>query len=209
MSLTRKKIADLDTSGAAKAANKAAKQARAASSAATANATSAAQNAAVAAQNATAAATSAAQNASGAAQVAAANVTKGVKERVYVARAWAAPRLESAADYTAKTVAPKVSSALRTTARQVSPPEAKSSKRTVLTWSVLGAAIAAALGAAAALARSRYRAAIAADTEAADEEVLGDSTGSEPAPVTPESAATPSGEGTDASVNGRVTTPGW
>jgi len=187
MSLTRKKIADLDTSGAAKAA----KQARAASSAATANATSAAQNA------------------SGAAQVAAANMTKGVKDKVYVARAWAAPRLESAADYTANTVAPKVSSALRTTARQVSPPETKSSKRAVLTWSVLGAAIAAALGAAAALARSRYRAAIAADTEAADEEVPGDSTGSKPAPATPETAATPSGEGTDASVNGRVTTPGW
>jgi hypothetical protein len=194
MSLTRKKIAGLDTSGATKAA----KQARAASAAASANATSAAQNAAIVAQNASAAA-----------QVAAANLSKGVKDKVYVARGWAAPQLESAADYTANTLAPKVSSALRTTARQVSPPEAKRSRRTVLTWSVLVAAIAAALGAAAAVARSRYQAAIAADTEAADEEVLGDSTGSKPAPADPDTATTPDDQGTDTSANGRVTTSGW
>jgi hypothetical protein len=203
MFLTRKKIAGLDTRGATKAA----KQARAASSVAAANASTAAQNAATAAQNATAAAVSAAHQASGAAQVAAANLSNGVKDKVYVARAWAAPRLESAADYTANTVAPKVSSALRTTARQVSPPPRKNSKRTVLTWSVLGAAIAAALGAAA-LARYRYRAAIAADTEAADEEVLGDSTGSKPAPNTTETS-TASGQSADVTANGQVTTAGW
>lgn len=204
MSLTSKKIAHLDT----RRATKAAKQARAASSAATANAASAAQNAATAAQNAAAAAASAAHQASGAAQAAATNLSNGVKEKVYIARAWAAPRLEDAADYTAKTVAPKVSAALRTTARQISPPARKSSKRNVLTWSLLGAAIAAALGAAAALARSRYRAAIAADTEVADEEVLGDSTGSKPASTNPETA-TGNDQGTDAAANGKVTTAGW
>jgi hypothetical protein len=187
MSSTTKKIADLDTRGAAKAA----KQARAASSAAAANATNAAQNAAVAAQ------------------AAAANLSRGVKGKIFIARAWAAPHLESAADYTASTVAPKVSDALRTTARQISPPQKKSSTRAVLTWSMLGAAVAAAAGAAVALLRARYRAAIAADSEAADEEVPGDSTGSKPASATPESAATPTGQGTDASVNGQVTTSGW
>lgn len=218
MSLTRK-TADLDTSGTVKAA----KRARAASSAAAANAASAAQNAAAAAQNAAGVAQTAAQNAAvvatnvaqaagDAAQTAATGLSKGVKDGVYTARRWAAPRLEYAADYTSNTVAPKVSAALRATARQVSPPKATSSKRTVLTWSVLGAAIAAALGAAAAVAvRYRYRAAIAADSETADEEVLGDSSGSQPAPVSPDStqsaAAKAQEQGTETSVNGQVSAP--
>jgi hypothetical protein len=213
MSLTWKKTADVDTSSTIKAA----KQARKASSAAAANASSAAQNAASAAQNAAnlaaAATASAAQNASGAAQTAAAGVTKGVKQGVYSARSWAGPRLDSAAEYCTTTVAPKVSAALHSTARQVTPPEAKSSKRSVVTWSLLGAAILAALGAAAAAARYRYRAAIEADSEAADEEVLADSAGSQAAPNSPEgtrpTAEKPKGQDAETSVNGQVTASGW
>ena len=213
MSLTWKKTADVDTSSTIKAA----KQARKASSAAAANASSAAQNAASAAQNAAnlaaAAAASAAQNASGAAQTAAAGVTKGVKQGVYSARSWAGPRLDSAAEYCTTTVAPKVSAALHSTARQVTPPEAKSSKRSVVTWSLLGAAILAALGAAAAAARYRYRAAIEADSEPADEEVLADSAGSQAAPNSADGtqpmAEKPKGQDAETSVNGQVTASGW
>ena len=199
MSLTWKKTADVDTSSTIKAA----KQARKASSAAAANASSAAQNAA-----------SAAQNASGAAQTAAAGVTKGVKQGVYSARSWAGPRLDSAAEYCTTTVAPKVSAALHSTARQVTPPEPKSSKRSsVVTWSLLGAAVLAALGAAAAAARYRYRAAIEADSEAADEEVLADSAGSQAAPNSPDGtqpiAEKPTGQDAETSVNGQVTASGW
>jgi len=217
MSLTRKRTADLSTSSTVEAV----KRARMASSAAAANATSAAQNAALAAQNAagvaqTAAqnasviATNAVQNASDAAQTAATDLTKEVKRGVYTARSWAAPRLESAADYCTTTVAPKVSSALRTTARQVRPADTTSSKRSMLTWSVLGASILAALGAAAALARYRYRAAIAADSETADEEVPADSSGSQPAPTSPDGAQSKAGKPADQgseSVNGRVSAP--
>jgi hypothetical protein len=225
MSLTRKKPADLDTSSTIKAV----KRARTASSAAAANAAVAAQNAALAAQNAVGVAQSAAQNAavvaanaaqnaSGAAQTAAAGLNKGVRQGVYTARSWAAPRLDNAADYTTSTVAPKVSAALRTTARQVSPPAKKSSKRSpVLTWSVLGAAILAALGAAAAAVRYRYRSAIAADSEAADEEVPADSPAtdspdSQAAPASPDAAqptaGKPKDQGNETSVNGRVTASG-
>jgi hypothetical protein len=226
MSLTRKKTAELNTSSTVKAA----KRAQAASSAAAANATNAAQNAALAtqnaagvaqtaAQNAAVIAASTAQNASGAAQTAAANLSNGVRQGVYTARTWAAPRLEVAADYTTATVAPKVSAALRSTARQVSPADTTTSKRSVVTWSVLGAAVLAALGAAAAVMRYRYRAAIAAETETADEteteseEVLGDSTGSQPASASPDDAeseaAKPTVQSPETPVNGRVTTPGW
>jgi trimeric autotransporter adhesin len=220
MSLTRKKTAELNTSSTVKAA----KQAQKASSAAAANAASAAQNAAltaqnaaglaqVAAQNAAVVATTAAHNASDVAQTAAAGLSKGVRQRVYTARSWAAPRIDNAADYCSTTVAPKVSAALRTAARQVSPAETPSSKRSsVLTWSVLGATILAALGAGAALARRRYRAAIAADSEATDEEVLADSSDSQAAADspdgTPSAAAKPKDQGTETSVNGRVTATG-
>ena len=221
MSLTRKKAAEVNTSGTIKAA----KRAQKASSAAAASAVSAAQYAAltaqnaagvaqVAAQNAAVVATNAAQSASDAAQTTAASLSKGVKQGVYTARSWAAPRLDSAADYTTTTAAPKVSAALRTTARQISPADMKSSKRySVLTWSLLGAAILAALGAAAAVARYRYQAAIAADSERADEEVLADSSGSKAAPVSPDGTQPTDGKAKDqdaeTSVNGRVTTTGW
>jgi hypothetical protein len=226
MSLTSKKTADLGTRSAARAAQRA----RAARSAASANASNAAQNAALAAQNAAGLAqaaaqnaavlaASAAQNATSVAQTAADGVSKGVRQGVYTARSWAAPRLDSAADYCTTTVAPKVSSALHTTARQVSPAGTKSTKRTsMLTWSLLGAAILAGLGAAAAMARYRYRSAVAAESETADEEVLADSEGSQAAPVSPDGnratapAQADAGKedpGTEAPVNGRVKTSGW
>ena len=220
MPLKSKKTAALDTSSTVKAA----RRARTASSAAVANATSAAQNAAAAAQNAaglaqTAArnaavmATSAAQNAGDVAPTTATGVSKGVRQRVYSARTWAAPRLDDAAEYATSTVAPKVSAALHSTASKVRPADAKSKRATILTWSVLGAAVLAALGAAAAAARYRYRAAIAADSEAADdEEVLGDSAGSKAAPVTPDgtgSGAKSKDGGSETSANGRVTSTGW
>ncbi|HEY1666176.1 MAG TPA: hypothetical protein VGG54_10825 [Trebonia sp.] len=221
MSFTRNKTADVNTSSTVKAA----KRAQKASSAAAANAANAAQNAAltaqnaagvaqVVAQNAAVVATNAAQTASGAAQTAATGVSKGVKQGVYNARSWAAPRIDTAADYCATTVAPKVSTALHNTARQVRPVEPTKSKRSsILIWSVLGAAVLAALGAAAAMARYRYRAEIAAESEDADEEVLPDSAGGQTASASPD-AKRPASEklkdqDTETSVNGRVTASGW
>lgn len=237
MFLTSNKTADLGASSSAGAAQRA----RMASSAAAANASNAAQNAALAAQNAASMAQAAAQNAaalaarasqnaSGAAQTAASGVSKGVRQGVYTARSWAAPRLDTAADYCTTTVAPRLSSALHSTARQVNPVDTTTSTKrsSMLTWSVLGAAILAAMGAAAAvLVRYRYRTAIAADTETAEDEVLMDPTGSQPAPVTPDGTRATSGtptattprdpsrdpsqqdQGTETSVNGRVASSGW
>ena len=83
----------------------------------------------------------------------------------------------------------------------------------MLTWSVLGAAIVAALGAGAAVARYRYRTAIAADSETADEEVMADSSGSQAAPVSADGTqpadAKPKDQDAETSVNGRVTATGW
>lgn len=192
MSLTSSKSADLDTSAAVSAAQRA----RAAGS--------------VAAANAARSVTLAARSGSGRAQT-------GMRQGLNTARNWAAPRIDGAADYCTTTVAPKVSSALRATARQVSPPETTKPKRSpALTWSLLGAAVVAALGAAAAVVRYRYRAAIAADSETADEEALGDDVSGQAAPATPEGAdpaAAPPKEAKDQSsdtpVNGRVTSSGW
>ena len=221
MSLTRKKAAEVNTGSTIKAA----KRAQKASSVAAASAVSAAQYAAltaqnaagvaqVAAQNAAVAAQNAAQSAGDVAQTTAASVNKGVRQGVYTARSWAAPRLDDAADYCTTTAAPKVSAALRTTARQIRPADIKSSKRfSVLTWSMLGAAILAALGAGAAVARYRYQAAIAADSEMGDEEVLADSSGGKAAPVSPDGTqptdAQAKDQGAETSVNGRVTSTGW
>jgi hypothetical protein len=186
---------------AGKSARVAAKHAAAAARAAAASAqvaaqteahklTAAAQNAAVAAQNAaqksTAAAQiaaqkstevaqksqAAAQNASSTAQTTAAGVSKQVQQGVYTGRKWAAPKLESVADYTASTVAPTVSSALRNTAARVRPAEpvspAKRRMASALTWSLLGAAVVAAAGAVAALVRYRRRAATELDSDMPD-----------------------------------------
>ena len=167
-------------------------------------AAAAAQTAAAAAQNAASAAQTAAQEVSSAAQTAAQGVNQGVRQRVYRARVWTAPRLESAADYTTATMAPKVSSALRVTARQVRPPDTQQKNgRSALTWSVLGVAVLAAAGAVAAMVRHRYRSAMAADTE----EDIG--AGTAPAgTATPDgsadSASAPAATSPDAGVNGRV-----
>jgi hypothetical protein len=172
----------------------------------------AAKNAAVTAHHAAGTAQTTAHNASDTAQAVASNLSKNVKVRVHTARKWAAPRLESAADYTTSTVAPKVSEALRTTADKVTPAEPESSKRKVLAWSLFGAAVLAGLGAAAALVRARYQAAIAADSEAADEEVMADSTGSQAAPGTSDPTGSavprPTDPGSDSSSDGRVKATG-
>jgi len=187
----------------AKAQAAAAKAAQAATLAANA----AQAKAQVAAHNAAAAAQVAAHNASGvaqtAAQSAAANVNKGVRQGVFDARKWAAPRLETAADYTTKTAAPKVSSALRKTARQVQPPKGRS-KRSVLGWTAFGAAILAAIGAGAALVRYRYRTAITADGE----QQASDRPGGK-ADARPDEPASPADANAETSVNGRVTSSQW
>jgi hypothetical protein len=161
----------------------------------------AAQQAATAAQTA---AHSASEAAAAAAQQAAFNVRKGVEQGVYSARTWAAPRLDSAADYTTNKAAPKVSSALKKTARQVSPPSGRSKGRRVLAWTALGAGILAAVGAGAAIVRYRYRAAIAADSERPDSERPGSK-----AEVRPDASASPVDANADTSVNGRVKASGW
>ena len=214
--LTKSRKANLDTADAAakaraagKAAQVAAKNAASAARAAASSAQvaaqnaaqksqAAAQNAAVAAQNAAQKSTevaqksqAAAQNAGSNAQTTAAGVSKQVQQGVYTARKWAAPKLETVADYaattvaptvssalhntadyTANTVVPTVSSALRSTAAQVRPAEpvspAKRRMKSALTWSLLGVAVAAAAGAAAVLARYRRRAAAEIDSEVPD-----------------------------------------
>jgi hypothetical protein len=249
------KAAQVAAQNAASAARAAAASAQDAAQNAAHKSQAAAQNAAVAAQNAaqksTAAAQvaaqkstavaqksqAAAQNASSSAQTTAAGVGKQVQHGVYTARKWAAPKLESVADYTAATVAPTVSSALRNTAAQVRPAEpvspAKRRMTSVLTWSLLGAAVVAAAGAVTALARYRRRAATSIDSEMPDgalseteADVAGKPTGqtsavpAPPAPKPTESAfpggkASPSASAnqtetvTDASVNGHANTNGW
>jgi hypothetical protein len=188
--LTKSRKANLDANDAAAraraagrsaqvAAQNAANAARAAAASAQATAQNAAQKSQVAAQNATVAAQNAAQksqvaaqNAGSIAQTTAAGVSRQVQQGVYTARKWAAPKLEDVADYTAGTIAPTVSSALRNTAAQVRPAEpaspAKRRMKSALAWSLLGAAIAAATGAVAALVRYRQRAAAEIDSQAPD-----------------------------------------
>lgn len=172
---------------------------------------SAAQTAQAAAQ---AAAQTAAQTAQTAAQTAAEMASKSVRKGVFSARGWAAPRLESAADYATETVAPKVSSVLRDTARQISPPNGrKKGFRSGLRWSLLATAAFAAAGAAALLVRQRYRAAMAADTEAADTEDGGSTTPGQPTSATGAESAMPTGSApvdgpTDAGANGKVSATG-
>ena len=163
--------------------------------------------AAAAAQTAAAAAQTAAQQVSSAAQTVAQGANKGARERVYRARVWTAPRLESAADYTTDTMAPKVSSALRVTAQQVRPPDMqRKNGRSALTWSVLGVAVLAAAGAVAAMVRHRYRSAMAADTE--EDASAGTAPAEAAMPGAPDgsadSASTPAATSPDAGVNGRV-----
>ena len=141
-----------------------------------------------------------------AAATAATGVGTGVKQGVYYARGWAAPILVNAADYTTDTLAPKVSSVLRDTARQVSPEDTSRNRlRSALTWSAFGAAVLAALGAAAVVVKKRYQSAMAADTEG----------GANNPTATPMASENPSGTAqTDAAETtspdgGRVSTSGW
>jgi hypothetical protein len=59
------------------------------------------------------------------------------------------------------------------------------------------------------VARYRYRTAIAADSETADEEVMADSTGSQAAPVSSEGNKSTKDKDAETSANGRVPASGW
>jgi hypothetical protein len=161
----------------------------------------------------------AAQGISSAAQTAAAGVSKGVRQGVYVTRVWAAPRLESVADYTTATAAPAVSSALRSTAQQVRPVDVNQKKsRSLLTWSLLAAGVAATAGAVAALVMYRNRSSSEVDT---DEEFgpvgqAGTGSGGTVTQQTPTAESSTAGgqspadsASADAGVNGRVSSSGW
>jgi hypothetical protein len=111
----------------------------------------------------------AALNAQVAAQTAAQGMGRQMRQGTYTARGWAAPRLESAADYYMATLAPRIAEALRSTARQVRPEEVKKSRRptvrSALSTSMLALAVLAAGGAVAALVRRQYKTAMEADAE--------------------------------------------
>jgi hypothetical protein len=132
-------------------------------------------------QAATAAAagvSSAAQMAAQGVQQAAEGVTAGLRASTDGVRSWAAPRLESAADYTTSTmapavsramtkeVAPRVSAALRKTARQVSPDTKRSwlRSRPALAWTALTVTVLAGAGAVGALLWRRFRPGMADDS---------------------------------------------
>jgi trimeric autotransporter adhesin len=176
--------------------------------AAAAKAAAASKAAQVAAAAAQTAAQNAAQTAAQAGQTAAAGVSKGVQQGVYSTRGWAAPVLHNAADYTTATLAPKVSAALHSTADQVSPEDTRKKGRSALTWSLLAAAVLAAIGAAATVVRKRYQDAMAADTEADATEAATEGTAS-PAGAAQAEADPSAATSTDAGVNGRVSTSGW
>jgi hypothetical protein len=146
----------------------------------------------------------AAQHAAAAAQAAGMGVSHGVRAGVIGARGWAAPRMDSAADYCTSTIAPKVSAALKAGARQVSPePQVQESRRpSVLAWALLASAVLAAAGAAAAVVRYRYRTSIDTGTD----QDMGIQ-----APVTDTAASEDRqpASSTETSANGRVSTSGW
>jgi hypothetical protein len=178
-----------------------------------------------AAQGVGSAAQTAAQGVGSAAQTAAAGVSKGVRQGVYATRVWAAPRLESFADYTTTTVAPKVDSAIRSTAQQIRPDDVSQKRsRSILTWSLLAAAVAATAGGVGALVRYKYRnsTAVGTDEESSPVGPAGAQTGTaEAAAGTATGTATAegsaaagtgqadSGTTADAEVNGRVSSSGW
>lgn len=173
---------------------------------------SAAQSAATAAQLA---AQSAAAQGQLAAKSAADTVTSAsrnaVRQGVYTARDWAAPRLETAADlttdYTAKAaeaankkLAPKVSGALRNTARQVRPE--KNRGRTVLQAILISIAALAGAGAIAVLVQ-RQRTKAQKENDVMD---VGDA--SEPTSPVPGQTGS-SAERVGVPVNGQASSSGW
>lgn len=142
----------------------------------------------------------AAQGVGTACQSAATGVSNGMRQGVYGVRVWAAPRLESAADYTTATFAPKVSAALRSSAQQVRPVDLRQKKSySALTWSLLAAAVLAAAGAAAAVAKYRTRA-----TTTVDEEFPAASPGMAGGAPAQDASGVPADTGAD----GRVSTSG-
>jgi hypothetical protein len=154
------------------------------------------------------------------AQTAYTGMSKGIGQGVYNTRVWAAPLLENAAGYTTTTVAPKVSSALLVTAQQVRPVDLTKKKgRSVLTWSILAAALVAAAGAVSALVMYRNRAAMTAETDdeeftveaAGETTVVAPGAGTVPAGTTTAGTADSGRTGTssDAGRNGRVSASGW
>lgn len=156
------------------------------------------------------------QNARLAAQNAAAGANRGVQQGMYGARGWVAPRMDSAADYWTLTLAPKVSAALKAGARQVSPEPVvtQSSKRSsAFTWTMLGAAVLAALGAVGALVRYRFQTAIAAETEEGPDTMTTSGTGQAnlgaDRQATVPGQAGPDASNADTTVNGRVSSNGW
>jgi hypothetical protein len=191
--------------GRARDAGVTAAQAAAASKAAQVAAAAAQTAAQNAAQAAAQAGQAAAQGANSAARAAAAGVSKGVQQGVYSARGWAAPVLHNAADYTTATLAPKVSTALHSTADQVSPVDTRKRGRSMITWSLLAAAVLAALGAAGVIVRKRFQDAMAADSEVDAEAVAVEGTGTPAEGATTDTASA----STDAGVNGRVSSSGW
>lgn len=100
------------------ASNAAAQAAQAAALSAAASGQQAAQSAA---QNVAPVAQSAAENLGSASRNAAQGMGRSLRQGVYSARGWAAPRLDTAADYWTDSAAPRVSAALHTTARRVDP----------------------------------------------------------------------------------------
>lgn len=173
------------------------------------------------AQNASIAAAKAAQAAAASAQLAAQSATeqyvrpaaqgmgKSMRQGVHSARGWAAPRIETAADYCTATVAPKVADALRTTARQVSPDDAatsrKSGLRSALSLSILGVAAAAAAGAAAMLLRRQLKS--VDDKPASERDAINVEDSAEPGATVPGQAAAPASQ--DAGVNGQTASSAW
>jgi len=181
--------ADLDTSGSANGYSSAA-----------------ARNAAAAARNAAAAAQVAAQNAATAATSYAQSANLASQSAVLGARRWTAPQLELIADYATNRVAPMLDAALRSTAQRVRPVEEVPRRRvpSTLAWSLLGAAVLAAVGAVAALVRYRYRTETATDM---DEDMVSPAARmDESMQNAPAGSTTASG---DTSVNGRVSATGW
>jgi hypothetical protein len=175
---------------------------------AAARAAAASKAAQVAAGAAQVAANNAKKTAAMAAQSAAAGVSKGVQQGVYGTRAWAAPVMHNAADYTSATLAPKVSAAIHSAADQVSPEDTRKRGRSMLLWSLLAAAVLTGLGAAAAVFRKRYQDAMTVDSEV-DAEATATEPGASPADAAKAEADPSAATSTDAGVNGRVSSSGW
>lgn len=93
-----------------------------------------------AAENVTPMAQAAAENVGSASRNAALEVGRSVRHGVVTAREWAAPRIETAADYWTDSASPRVADALRTTAKRVEPDKGSRSVLKVILLSIAGLA---------------------------------------------------------------------